>query len=130
MIVYDFAMIVIVNFVAPLLNFREILFALSWTCIGRLWGCCTDFRYLKGKSGWISGMAATIKKKLRADIVAWPSLRLVLVCGGGRFPPADRENKSSGPFYAVMSGEQVLRIQNCAAGFKLVVSWRLCVRLS
>jgi len=65
-------MIVIVNFVAPLLNFREILFALSWTCIGRLWGCCTDFRYLKGKSGWISGMAATIKKEknyVGADIV-------------------------------------------------------------
>ena len=39
---------------------------------------------------------------------------------GFRFPFADWENKSSEPFLAVMSREQVLRLQNRGANFKLV----------
>ena len=49
-----------------------------------------------------------------------PSLELVLDCVIERFPFADWENMSSEPFFAVMSREQVLRLQNCVANFKLV----------
>ena len=40
-----------------------------------------------------------------------PSLRVVLGCGGGRYPFANRENMSSGPLFAVMTREQVLRFK-------------------
>ena len=59
-----------------------------------------------------------------------PSLELVLDCVIERFPFTDWENMSSEPFFAVMSREQVLRLQNCVVSFKLIVSWRLSVRLS
>ena len=50
-----------------------------------------------------------------------PLLDLFKVVGnGGRFSFADRANKSSGPCLAVMSGQQVVGIQNCGANFKLV----------
>ena len=41
-------------------------------------------------------------------------VNIELVRIGGRFPPTGRENKSSGPFLAVMSGEQVLRAKLCS----------------
>ena len=43
-----------------------------------------------------------------------PSLKYVLVCGWGRFTFAGRANKSSGPFLAVMSRQQVVGAKLCS----------------
>ena len=48
-------------------------------------------------------------------------MNIELVSVGFRFPFAGRENKSSGPFFAVMSGEQASpRVQNCVVNIELV----------